>query len=194
MNRGFWLGVVFMAGIGAGEARAEWVNISGTLPETDIQTLAAHPTQPDRLYAVAGKNLYFSRDAGAQWKRVLSVRGGNELHFIYPDPKNVSIVYVATSHGARKSADAGKSWKTVYQGVGNEAKIVHWIGALPQEGWLWLGTGKGLVRLSEDGKNVSKVATFPDVSVYSMQASPEGGWFAATSQGIYKSVDQGEHS
>lgn len=186
---------VLILSMGEGFARAEWVRLSGAMPEPDVAFVVVHPRDSRILYAAAQRNVYRSKDSGNEWKRILSVRGEeNHIRFMSVDELNLDILYVATDKGVQKSPDSGKSWKTIYRGTGNKAKTVYWITEdRAHIGKLWLGTGHGLVKLSKDGSGAAKTASLPDLRVYSVWASENGrDVYLSSDKGIYRSVDAGE--
>jgi len=188
--------LVLALSMGEGFARAEWVRLPGAMPESDITFVVVHPRDSRILYVAGERNVYRSKDSGSEWKRVLSVRGeANRVRFMSVDELNLDTLYVATDKGVQKSQDSGKSWKTIYRGTGSKAKTVHWIAEDRAEiGKLWLGTGHGLVKLSKDGAQARRVASLPDLRVYSIWTSGSGrDVFLSSDKGIYRSVDAGEH-
>lgn len=177
-------------------SEAEWVRLPGAPPEADIVRLVVHPRDPRVLYAASQRNVYRSQDSGVQWKRVLSLRGGeNSVRFMTADGIDPDTFYVATDKGVQRSADSGKKWKTIYRGIGNRSKTVHWIAEdLSDAKKLWLGTGQGLVKISKDGSEARRIDSLGELSVYSVWTTGAGREiFLSSDKGVFKSADAGEH-
>ena len=179
-------------------AKAEWVDISKSLPETDIQAVTVDAKNPRTLYAASQRRVYRSADTGEHWKQVLGLRGGtdNAIHFILSDPGG-SRIFAASEKGIQISRDAGKSWKYFYRGMGDRAKAVYGLCADGQDpAVLWAGTANGLVKITGDGQEAKAVEGIPSVKVFSVMTARDGEaekiW-AATEKGIYMSVDSGTH-
>jgi photosystem II stability/assembly factor-like uncharacterized protein len=77
------------------------------------QTLDAHPTNPDVVYA-GGVHLYKSLDGAASWTQISNTTFGNEVHVDQHgwafDPTDPEIVYVACDGGIYRSGNGGTNW------------------------------------------------------------------------------------
>ena len=188
--------LVVLCGL-AGDARAAWVNLSQHLPEADIQALGVDAKNANILYAASERKLYKTADAGLSWKQILSVKGPtNRIHAIYVDLRDAKNLYVAGSNGIRRSQDGGSHWTDIYKGMGNSAKQVFCItGDFKNARDLWAGTEDGLLRLTVDGKSVTKMTGLPRSAVRSIETQAENPdiLFAVTDEGIYQSIDHGKH-
>ncbi len=188
-----FLGLVFCA---VGSARAEWVDLSKNLADTDIQTLAIDPKDPKQLYAASQKRVYKSMDAGEHWKQILGVRGtDNQIHKVLVDPKDSHRVYVASERGIQRSFDGGKTWDTWYRGMGDRAKAVYDLaGDVENSDTLWAGTANGLVKIIHGDPKI--IGSIPAVKVFSVMTlgvpGTEQVW-VTTEKGIYRSADSGAH-
>ncbi len=198
MSRRIVAGLLAVGWMGWGSpVQAEWVSLSQGLPEAEVSFLAASPKDPDTLYAASPKRVY--RRAGGEaggWKQVLSMRGSEtQIHHLLSDSLSPGILYVASDKGVQKSDNVGKKWSWIYRGVGEKARTVLFICEDPQDAAsLWLGTGQGLVRISKDGHEAVKIASFPETAVHSIRIPEEGAFFLAdAADGIYKSADKGQH-
>ncbi len=184
-----WVAVLFGW---EGLASAEWVRLPVSPPEADIAFVTVHPRDSHLLYAATQRNVYFSKDFGAQWKRVMSIRGEeNQVRFLAMDESDPNIIYIATDKGVQKSQDSGKHWKTIYRPAGTKTKSVYWIAQdRTDAGKLWLGTGHGLVKLAKDGGQSSRINSLGQLSVYSVWSSGTAEEiFLSTDRGIYRSAD-----
>lgn len=193
MRKRSWV-VMFLGLASVSAARAEWVGVSGGIPEADIVFVAVSRHDASTLYAASSKRVYFSSNSGADWKQVLSVRGAEtRIRHVLIDPHSPRTVYVASDKGLQKSEDAGKKWKWIYRGIGEKARAVYCVAEDPAESQkLWLGTGEGLVTLLKDGGRAQKAPTFHDTAVHSIwTGNAEEPMLVTSADGIYKSSDAG---
>jgi photosystem II stability/assembly factor-like uncharacterized protein len=99
----------------------------------DVHRLMIHPSRPEFLYAVTGRGLYVSPDAGAsweQWTRREDEIGGYPDGFVFR-PTEPKLIFMTAAHdapgtwrtthfaGARisRSTDGGRSWKILRSGL-----------------------------------------------------------------------------
>jgi photosystem II stability/assembly factor-like uncharacterized protein len=113
------------------DAGEHWEEFSGLYE--DVHRLMIHPNNPKFLYAVTGKGLYISREAGANWeqwtKREDEIGGYPDGFVFRPTDPNVIFMTAAqdapgtwrTSHfaGARisRSTDGGRRWEVLRNGL-----------------------------------------------------------------------------
>ncbi len=175
----------------SGNAGAEWVSVSQTLPETDIHYVIADPKEPKRLYAASGRRLYRSTDQGLVWKRLLSLRSTTDaINAIHFDPLDEQHIFLATNKGIRHSLDHGAKWQLLYQGVGEKEKRVSSLVAHPtNEGSLLAGTAEGLLVVDKMSGQAAPVAGFPRSDVYAIWTDQRSVIFVTSSKGIWKSAD-----
>ncbi len=178
-------------------AQNTWVNLSGGLKEMDIRSVAVDPKNPKIIFAGSEKRLYRTLDQGKSWKGVLDVRGSdNAIHCIYIDPSNPKEIYVGTHEGVQRSEDGGERWNAFFDRIASKARIVFYIAPSPvSSNEIWLGTGEGLFSIHKRTYEFKKINGLPSISVYSIAAKdePAGTLFAATEQGIFRSLDKGVH-
>jgi photosystem II stability/assembly factor-like uncharacterized protein len=99
----------------------------------DVHRLMIHPSNPEFLYAVTGRGLYVSPDAGAsweQWTRREDEIGGYPDGFVFR-PTDPKLIFMTAAHdapgtwrtthfaGARisRSTDGGRSWEILRNGL-----------------------------------------------------------------------------
>jgi photosystem II stability/assembly factor-like uncharacterized protein len=99
----------------------------------DVHRLMIHPRQPEFLYAVTGRGLYVSPDAGAswdQWTKREDEIGGYPDGFVFR-PTEPKLIFMTAAHdapgtwrtthfaGARisRSTDGGRSWEILRSGL-----------------------------------------------------------------------------
>jgi photosystem II stability/assembly factor-like uncharacterized protein len=99
----------------------------------DVHRVMIHPTTPNFLYAVTGRGLYVSPDAGSswqQWTRREDEIGGYPDGFVFR-PSDPKLIFMTAAHdapgtwrtthfaGARisRSHDAGRTWEILRNGL-----------------------------------------------------------------------------
>jgi photosystem II stability/assembly factor-like uncharacterized protein len=136
----------------------------------DVHRLMIHPSEPRSLYAVTGRGLYVSPDAGATWEQWTSREneiGGYPDGFVFcPSAPNLMFVTAAhdapgtwrTTHfaGARisRSRDGGRSWEILRHGLPDRMQASIEAFCLEEAGEsfsLFAATTSGEVWCSEDG-------------------------------------------
>ena len=135
----------------------------------DVHRLMIHPSNPGFLYAVTGRGLYVSPDAGAtweQWTRREDEIGGYPDGFVFrpSDPKLIFMTAAQdapgtwrTTHfaGARisRSTDGGRSWEILRNGLPDRLQASIEAFCLEEAGAscsLFAATTSGEVFCSED--------------------------------------------
>ena len=138
-----------------------WKN-TGDIDERLMGEIAIDPGNPDLMLIGAGDSVWFSENAGKNWKKC-SGPGGKPLGFHFDQTSSLKerICFAATSDGIWRSNDGGKSWVQKTQG-------------LP---WKSFYSFVG-------GSNKKKVVLY-----CSIESRNENGKFAG---GVYRSTDRGE--
>ena len=151
----------------------------------DVHRLMIHPSNPRFLYAVTGRGLYVSPDAGAsweQWTRREDEIGGYPDGFVFR-PSDPQLIFMTaaqdapgtwrTTHfaGARisRSADGGRSWEILRAGLPDRLQASIEAFSLEEAGAsssLFAATTSGEVFCSEDlGEHWNKIITgLPPIS------------------------------
>jgi hypothetical protein len=183
--------VITLVCLWSGNAGAEWVSVSQTLPETDIHYVIADPKEPKRLYAASGRRLYRSTDQGLVWKRLLSLRStADAINAIHFDPLDDQHLFLATNKGIRYSTDRGIKWQLLYQAVGEKEKKVSSLVAHPTKSdSLLAGTAQGLLVVDKNNGQATPVAGFPHNDVYAIWTDQKSVVFVTSSKGIWRSLD-----
>jgi len=77
-----------------------------------IGAFALDPSEPDRLFVVAGDGaIYTTEDGGSNWDRIESPLLHLWVNGLAIDGRNSDVLYAATDRGVYKSEDAGLTWK-----------------------------------------------------------------------------------
>jgi len=167
------------------------------------------PSSPTRVFR--------SSDGGETWGEVQIEDGGRPLEAIYslafpPDYKSNPVRLASTEWGVYRSTDRGHTWHPASQGIigGYVSALAHSGETLYMRVWeplAWSETIPDRIYRSEDGGHtwlraaarglppayVTQGST-RDLVPHDLAALPDGSLFAwgMESQGVYRSVDQGE--
>ena len=153
-------------------AGATWTNILGPFSRQRIGSLAVQPDNGKILLAASSGGIYRSQDAGVTWNNVILGTGSSVMF----DPATPAVAWAAlgnifglTANGVYRSTDSGLTWKLVTGVTG---------AALPA------GTAVGRIELA-NSPNTGDAA-------YAVIANSIGDG-GATLNGIYKTLDAGQH-
>jgi photosystem II stability/assembly factor-like uncharacterized protein len=95
-----------------------WMDVTGSLPGTDVRDLAMDPKNASRLYLASGFGLFTSDNRGGNWTRVnLSPASDLPANVIAVDPSNSQKLYVASEYVILRSTDAGTTWTGTAMGT-----------------------------------------------------------------------------
>ncbi len=172
-----------------------WERAEVGLPRQAVfLTLAADPTDPDRLWAgyYAPGGLATSHDAGRTWTNGAEGLGDNPVFDLLP--LSSDDLWAATRDGLLESADGGASWKPA---AGDLPPAAVFALAADGSGRVYAGLdGAGLYRVEPNrDKWVSLAHDEPlaTAAILSLSVSPEGTQlYAGTAgQGLFSSQDAG---
>jgi len=143
----------------------------------DVHRLMIHPSNPKFLYAVTGRGLYVSPDAGTrweQWTRREDEIGGYPDGFVFR-PSDPKLIFMTAAHdapgtwrtthfaGARisRSTDGGRSWEILRNGLPDRLQASIEAFCLEEAGdasSIFAATTSGEVFCSEDlGEHWTKI-------------------------------------
>lgn len=173
-------------------AGATWTQLRSFPRHFSIRDLAIHARQPNRYLVATLNSVLLSDDAGRHWRVVASGLQGAEIIFLMEDPYRPNVFYLGPSI-LWHSVDGGETWTrdgggSVFSPYGIQA-----LTAL-SNGDLYTGIWGHGVALSHDGgvRWTSRTQGL-DTHVMSVTARPDGKLWAATSNGVYRSMDAGLH-
>ena len=151
----------------------------------DVHRLMIHPSNPRFLYAVTGRGLYVSPDAGAsweQWTRREDEIGGYPDGFVFR-PSDPKLIFMTAAHdapgtwrtthfaGARisRSTDGGRSWEILRAGLPDRLQASIEAFCLEEAGAsssIFAATTSGEIFCSEDlGEHWNKIISgLPPIS------------------------------
>ena len=198
----------------AGAGLFEWSNlgrlIDGSGPQPYVSAIAAHPTNPDILYAGSllttddAALVYRSEDGGATWTaaaaglpQLAEFAGVNDL-LLWPgeDGAPETLLAALQGGGVWRSEDGGASWEAATGGslTGNDTVIAL---QATQSATLALTAG-GVHRILGDGKWKLQAAGLPPAGAafyYDLAGDPREPdvvYAAAGASGLYRSADGGQ--
>ena len=187
MKRTWCFIVLFILLMPVPAAQSEWIAISKSLQELNIQSLAADPKNPSILISTSERHVYKSKDGGASWKQVMSVRGTeNRVWAIHFDETKPGRVYLATEKGIYLSENSGDKWEIFFKEIDPNKSRVYAVCAFSEK--VLAGTADGLFVIGTDGKDYQRAEHLPRTAVRSL-IKADLFLFALTDQGVYKSPD-----
>ncbi|MHC4321633.1 MAG: WD40/YVTN/BNR-like repeat-containing protein, partial [Planctomycetota bacterium] len=171
-----------------------------------IRCLAIAKTNPDILYAVSGKEIFKTTDAGTSW-----IKKGNVPYFVNAmiiSPSNAEVIYAGTENGMYTCEDGGETW----QEKGLSGAVINTIAIDPSNpDILYVGTGKfgsqpdteitGIFKTTDGGdgwemkysESLDKVwAICIDSDSSSVIYAGFGAWLGSGDAGFLKSTDYGD--
>jgi photosystem II stability/assembly factor-like uncharacterized protein len=175
-----------------------WEPTEAGLPhEAVVLTLAADPTDPQRLWAgyYAPAGLAVSRDGGETWAHNAEGLGDNPIFELLYLPGG--LLLAATRDGLFESSDGGTSWKPVSESLPQAAAFAL---AADESGTVYVGFDDAGLYTGKPGSDTwtpmaqergSELAT---AAILSLAVSPGGTQiYAGTSgRGLYASEDGGQ--
>ncbi|MCX5694607.1 MAG: hypothetical protein NT014_05770 [Candidatus Omnitrophica bacterium] len=133
-------------------------------------------------------------NAGASWRKVLTVRVGfTDINDLAVEKNNQNVVYAATGNGLYLSNNQGEGWERIFHGKNDLEKQCMAVLSITQG--LFVGTKAGLFVSNDHGRSWQK-QQFGGGSDYIFNIEPKIGkesiiYLSATS-GIFKSMDFGK--
>ncbi|GBD97504.1 MAG TPA: hypothetical protein ENG83_11760 [Nitrospirae bacterium] len=181
---------------GADMQEMEWKEVGRGIRDSDLQTVAVSPDNPDLVFMNSFNAVYRTTNGGKNWDEVLSFRGtGKAINAIVITPSNAKIVYAATDDGLYRSDNTGMKWEKIFSAVGDSGKAVLCAAVDPEDpGVIYVGTGAGLFFTKNNGKDWKRGRNLPsDSSLYfiAVDRSNPHIIYAAADKGLYKSSNSG---
>jgi len=172
-----------------------WEGANDGIRDTDLQSAAVSPVNPDTVYVSSVNTVYKTSDGGKKWDEVLSFRGtGNSINIIDVSPEDIKTVYAGTQEGLYRSSDGGRKWEKIFRGVGGlEGSVLSIVVDPANPEVVFIGTGKGLFRSDNSGKEWNREHDVPaDTRVTSLAIDrTKLHVYAATERGVYKGINGG---
>ena len=160
-----------------------------------VTVVVGHPEQTERLYAGSQQGFFVSDDAGAHWRRVLTLRGA-VIHDVALAPAHPLVIYLATARGLYRSEDGGQQWRRRYGGWAEGDSDVLAVAVHPTDPeQVVIGTStRGL--LTRDGGKTWRPALLPmqvaPISAALYHPRDPTSLYLVTAAGLYRSRDGGD--
>lgn len=163
-----------------------------------IDTLAAHPNEPNHIYAGGwdlhseGGGLFESRDGGISWKQIIVTKKSSAVRGLSICRSNPSYMIAGTLDGAYISSDAGRSWKRV---GGYELQKAESVAIDPLDyRILYVGTWRLGYKSSDFGKSwrlmEQGMPLDSDVFSIAVDARNSSTVYSSACSGVYRSRNQ----
>jgi len=195
-----------------------WTRITG--PDVIVNDIYVNPKDPRHvLLATDRSGVLMSNDAGATFTASNAGFSQRQVAAILPDPRHQGTIYAGVINdkdygGVFVTEDGGATWQQRSQGL--EGRDVFTL-AQTDDGTLLAGTSHGIFRWSgEEWVADGNVVTYTEKTTYVVRRGKRtkstrqiahpgdpidsrvsdihtagGVWFAATSEGVYRSENQG---
>lgn len=170
----------------------QWSALPFEFP-SGIDSLAAHPTEPEMLYAgTTSDGVFRSDDGGESWRQLPSRSFGVPALTI--DPKRPDQLFLlAAWERVYESRNGGETWAARWDGLGDVLETVS-LAVDPVESFVYIGTEAGLFRREGSQPWEWVVPKLSEVSVLALLSLPaENGsvLYLGTTRGVYRSLDNG---
>lgn len=178
---------------------ATWQKTAG-IPKATVRSLSIDPKDKCVIYASLGNKVYKTEDCSRTWERIYF---DNDVQVtvdaVTVSPYDSKVVYIGVSRGDLiKSLDAGKSWQTVER---VKDKITSVIFDPTDASYIYLVTAKkGFYRSVDGGVSWEAWNSMLKENELNVQAKDilmfkdhPGVIYIAVSQGIIKTIDNGEN-
>ncbi len=162
-----------------------WHDSDNGIDENRVTAICAFRGRSNIVFAGAKRSIYKSTDSGANWTRVLVLKGERKgINCISYDMKDTSNVFAATSDGLYMSQDEGETWHRVFKGMDDLQRHVNCIEISPDSDMMLIGTGRGLFISHDRAKSWVAEKTFINKQIRSI-AVGENYFYASAIDGVY---------
>src|SRR6266403_1602783 len=183
----------------------------------NIESIAVDPKDPNTVYAGTWHLAWKTADGGASWQQIKKgMIDDSDVFSVIVDHSNPSVVFASACSGIYKSESAGNQFSKI-QGIPFSARRTRVL-KQAASGTLVAGTNRGMfaldrnatqwrsmnsvvteqiVKAAKKGSKKASTTTITkksgelDARVNDLELGSQR-WFAATTQGIYSSTDQGK--
>jgi len=117
--------------------------------QSDVHSIAVHPSSPDLVFAATGRGLYRSSDGGLVWEHLYECY----CRAVWVDPANPAHLVFGPAEGVDKNGrieetdDGGQTWHPVSQGLD-----VPWPGHMVER---FSQLGQGLIAVLSNGQLIA---------------------------------------
>ena len=182
---------------------ASWLRHRAPFPlNSRIQALAAHPTEPQTVFAGGDTGLFVSRDGGAKWERRATPDDLPTIWSLAIDPVDPNTLFAGTRPaGVYRSRDGGRQWERCPVDIAAECSIgtpfVTSLTVDPDDHLtVWAGVEiDGVFRSVDGGDSWTHMETGlydPDIHDMALGGVRGSRVWASTARDLFTSVDRGE--
>ena len=144
------------------------------------------------IYAGTSNGLFCSEDGGLTWNLMGNLK--RKTFSIYIDPNNSSLMLVGTDNGVYRSIDGGKSFEEANKDISNVSVYYIMADSSMKEAF-YIGTDKGIFKTLDNCETwlLSNNGIGGRIMFIAQNRKNPDILFAASSFGIYRSYDRGDH-
>lgn len=175
---------------------ATWQPLEGMTGKS-VYSLATFAQDPTMVAAGAGDGVYLTTDSGATWKRISPLENA-EMQLVTSlaiHPENRNVIYAGTAHLPWKTEDGGVTWSSIHTGMIDDSDVfsIEIDSASPEH--ILASACSGIYLSNNGAAQWSKLLGVPRTSrrTYTIRRDPSrrGVIYAGTSQGLWKSLNEG---
>ena len=160
-----------------------------------VRAMALSASDPKVVVAGALDGVYRSRDGGNHWEHI-SETGIKNIESIAVDPKDPNVVYAGTWHLAWKTSDGGANWQHMNKGMIDDSDVFSIIVSAANSSEIFASACSGIYKSTSGGDQFQKIQGIPFTArrtrVLKQDPSNPGVVYAGTTEGLWKSVDEGK--
>jgi hypothetical protein len=121
---------------------ASWATIGRGLPDMDVVQIVVDPSEPSRLFVVAGQSAFVSTDRGATFTKLGGLLEKERIRALAAAPDGA--MFAGSFRGIFTSRDGGTTWTALTGTLPNTDVRAIAVGGDP-ESRLWIGLAGGSV-------------------------------------------------
>jgi len=160
-----------------------------------VRAMAVSASDPKVVVAGALDGVYRSRDGGNVWEHI-SDTGIKNIESIAVDPKDANVVYAGTWHLAWKTSDGGANWQHINKGMIDDSDVFSIIVSSANSSEVFASACSGIYKSTSGGDHFEKIQGIPfsarRTRVLKQDPSNPAVVYAGTTEGLWKSVDEGK--
>ncbi len=160
-------------------------------------SLAIHPARNSMVVVGTMNGVFRSDDGGETW-RLISPPNHPELKAVVSlalDPQNPEVIYAGTPHLPWRTLDGGRSWTSIHRGMIDDSDVFSLAVDRTDSTKTFASACSGIYRSNAQGDPWIKMQGIPRTNrrTHMILQDPvdAGTLYAATTQGLWKSVDAG---
>jgi photosystem II stability/assembly factor-like uncharacterized protein len=169
-----------------------WENIGGG--HLNAMAILVDPKSPRNIFLGTRQGIFFSTNAGKNWRLVLSLKGQNrQVGALAYGSKNEHAIYAATGDGLFFSADRSSVWKKIFQGRNSLERDCRALAITDER--IYLGTKAGLFVSLDQGKSwlrQSGVLGHSRILAIAADQKASGAVYAASVEGLFKTGNKSQ--